>query len=655
MTALDSMGIAVLIGIAMLGVIGAWLGTGLIRSLAWRFGWIAEPRADRWHSKPTALHGGIGFYPIFFAGTVLILYYYLRDTAGALGPIGEMSKTLRLALALLGGSLLMFFLGLLDDTYRFRPATKLLFQIIGASIFIYAGGVFQLTGIYVLNLLITYFWFLGIINSINMLDNMDGLAPGVAILAGATLVYMGIYATGSADQWLMSVPLGLLLVGSLLGFWLYNRPPASIFMGDSGSLFIGYVLASLAIPSDLNGQMGIQTSGSLMGPLMVLLIPATVMAIPIFDTTLVTITRYWRAKNAFDGGQDHSSHRLVGLGLSEQRSVMLMYGLAAYGGITAIIMQRFPDLSIALFGFYALVLIFTGIYLGRVKLQTAEQDSLPPAWTPLVSNLLHKRHAIEVLLDTTVIAIAFIMAYLLRFEGTLSAPAQAAVVRSLPLVVICCLLTFALTGIYRGQWGLISISDLPRFVLSTVGGTFLSLAVVTLATRFGPGHSRSAYLIFGLLLFLALVATRLSFRLFDSIAYRLRSRASDVPQCKVLIYGAGSGGKMLFEYLTGNPDRGDYFTIDTLADHAIVGFVDDDPHKAGRLLCGLPIKTKRQWLDQVWPQSPEIWVSSRHISDETASKFASHWNGDALVRRLQVQLNPVSMNGLKTPLRRTTA
>ena len=628
-------------GIVLAASLASLLGTRLVRSLAWRFGWIAPPRGDRWHKQATALHGGLGFYPVFLVGALLVLLYSFRDPVWRLEGLAGLPASLRLALAMLVGSLTMFILGHFDDTSRFRPATKLLFQIIAASIFIYAGGMFHLTNIYVLDLLVTYIWFIGIINSINMLDNMDGLASGVAILAAATLVYMGGFATGVGDQPVLAVPLGLVLIGVLFGFWLYNRPPASIFMGDSGSLFIGFVLAALAIPSALNGSFGIHATDTLLGPLMVLLIPATVLAIPIFDTTLVTLTRTMRSQRAFDGGQDHSSHRLVVLGISERRSVWLMYGLAAFGGACAILMQRLPDLSISIFGVFALVLVFTGIYLGHVKVKEVSPRRLPRAWTPFVSSLLYKRHAVEVLLDTSIIALSMLAAYLLRFEGELAPAAQSALVWSLPLVVASCLIVFALSGIYRGQWGLISVADVPRFALSAVGGTVLSIAVVTLATRFGEGHSRSAYMIFGMLLFLSLVGTRLSFRLLDSIAMRLRSRPGESDQQRVLIYGAGSGGKMLYEFLAGNPNRNGYVTNDTLEDPAIIGFVDDDPYKAGRYLCGLPIRNAGEWSSQQWRQAPEIWISSRHISNKAAWEVARHWNGEAKVRRMKLQVDLV--------------
>lgn len=616
---------------------GAFLGTACVRRLAERYGWIVPPREDRWHKQPTALHGGAGFCPVFF-GVVWVLTWRFGAFWSADNALQAVSSDAALGVTLLAGSLLMFCIGLLDDLRQFRPVTKLLGQLVAASFFIYMGGVFPLTGIQICDLLVTYFWFIGITNAVNMLDNMDGLASGVVILAGITLVILAVSAHGLTLGGVLAVPLGLAFVAALLGFWVHNRPPATIFMGDSGSLCIGYTLAALAVPSPLNGYLGIRTDGAVLGPVLALLIPATVLAIPIFDTTLVTITRTWRAQKASQGGRDHSSHRLVGLGLSEKKAVWALYALAGFGGSVAVLMQQFPAQSLPLFGLFGLTLVLTGVYLGHVKVLTTDPGRLPPAWTPLVSTFLYKRHAAEILLDTVLIVLCFYGAHLLRFEGAVWPSTTRAMMGALPLVVASCLLAFFLAGIYRGQWRLISVADVPCHAMGVVGGTVLSLAVVVLFTRFTIGHSRSAYIIFGVLLFLAMVGTRLSFRLLDTVFLRWGGGGVSVEQQPVLIYGAGTAGKLLHEEAIRNPQ---------LQSYVVVGFVDDDPHLMGRRLCGLPVKHGTAWLGQPWPCPPEIWVSSRFIPDTRAHQLAEQWQGMAAVRRLRLQIDPV-LNGAIT-------
>jgi FlaA1/EpsC-like NDP-sugar epimerase len=209
-----------------------------------------------------------------------------------------------------------------------------------------------------------------------------------------------------------------------------------------------------------------------------------------------------------------------------------------------------------------------------------------------------------------------------------------------PLVVGSCLLAFFLAGIYRGQWRLISVSDVPSYALGVFGGVTLSLAVVTLITRFESGHSRSAYIIFGLLVFVALVGSRLSFRLLDSVLLQNVSDTKPGGRKPVLIYGAGKAGKLLSEEFMCNPQMKDYI---------LLGFVDDDPNLFGRKLCGVPVKSGAEWGNQAWNFTPEIWVSSRLISDTRASQLVMHWNGEAVLRRLMLQMEPIDAGNGVTP------
>ena len=608
---------------------GATLGTALMRRLAVRYGWLVLPRADRWHKQPTARYGGTGFYPVFLLGAIWILE---QEYGGAWRLLAGSAHEGHLAAAMLLGSLVMFTCGLWDDVQPLRPATKLLWQFVATSLFVYAGGSFPLTHVQVFDILLTYFWFVGITNAVNLLDNMDGLASGVVMVAVATIVVLAVSAEGVASTRVLTVPLGVAFIAAVMGFLLHNRPPAAIFMGDCGSLCIGYLLAALAVPSPLNSFMGIRTAGDVLRPILALLIPATVLAIPIFDTTLVTLTRAWRAQKASQGGRDHSSHRLVGLGLSETEAVGVLYVMAAFGGMIAVFMQWAPAQSLPLFGLFGLILVLTGVYLGHVKVQVVDVGQPPPAWTPLVSNLLYKRHAAQVLLDVVLITLSFYGAYLLRFEGNLSPHTTQAMMQALPLVVPSCLLTCFSVGIYGGMWRLLSVSELPRYAVGVGGGTVLSLAVVTLVTRFDIGHSRSAYIIFGMLLYLALVGSRLSFRLLDALFLGQRIRNVAAQREPVLIYGAGRAGKLLYEEVTFHPQP---------QKHVVMGFIDDDPHRVGCTLCGVPVKDACAWSQQAWSRLPEIWISSPLITNERAGQVAAQWPEKVAVRRFQLLMELV--------------
>ncbi len=608
-------------------LIGSFAGTGAMLRLSHRYGWIAVPREDRWHRRSTALHGGAGFVPIFLVAAAWIAWRAIPSSPGGWGLLSSGSD-LALALAFLAGSVVMFGIGLLDDFLQFRPATKLLWQVVAASVFIAAGGVFHVTGFPMLDIGLTYFWFIGITNAVNMLDNMDGLCSGIAIISTLTAILIAIQNGGAS----LGVVFGILLVAAVAGFWWYNKAPASIFMGDSGSLFLGFSVAALAMPTALNGAIGIEYRQRGIEGIMALLIPAMVLAMPIFDTTLVTVTRLWRGQSVSNGGRDHSSHRLVGLGLSEGRAVWVLYGFAVGGGALATLMQRFPEQLLAVLGFYLLLLLFTGIYLGRLQLTKDEAGQPPPQWTPLVSTLLFKRHAAELILDTFLILICFYTAYLLRFEGTLSDAARGALYTELPMIITTGLLGNFAFGVYLGQWRFITLADLPRYAGGVLAGTGLA-SIILLVTGFsGSGHSHTAFVIFAVLLFLCLVGCRMSFRLFDLFLGKRRRTAPDGRQ-PILIYGAGKAGKLLCEEMLCNSDFSAYEPV---------GFIDDDTSLHGSQLCDLPVLSRDGWLGKSWNMAPHIWVSSRLIPQEKAQRLAAQWAGQGHVRRFRWLLEPVS-------------
>lgn len=576
-----------------------------IKSLAYRYSWVASPKSDRWHKKPIALYGGIGIFIPFIASAGLILAVNVRNHA------------FNLFLSILIGSACVFLIGLFDDIKNLKPATKLIGQIIAASLPISLGLVLQVSPWYLVNVLLTYFWFVGIINAINMLDNMDGLSSGIVMISTlfTAVIYSSSYGMNSDSMYLQII---FVLFFSVAGFWVFNKPPASIFMGDSGSLFLGYILASITVPSKLNGFMGTSSS------MLVLIIPVAILAVPIFDTTFVTVLRKMHGRPASLGGKDHSSHRLVGLGFSEKKAVLVLYILAFLGGIVGFSLSVSSVFSIPLVVLYVILLFFIGIYLGKVKVypepDVAEQRD---RWTPIVSQLFYKRHAGEVILDIVLISVSYYIAYLLRFEGSLKGQATN-YVQSLPIIVAACMGSFFMQGIYRGIWHFISINDIGRYVKGVILGNGIGILIIVALYRF-EGYSRTAFIIFGVLLFMFMVGSRLFFRIFENIINRERS-SSD--KTKVLIYGAGQAGKLLLEESERNPLYKDY---------SVAGFIDDDPNKCNRSILGVKIfgsadlcQNKKSF------QVDELWVSSVKIDDEKIGAFVKHIGDEIKVKRFKI-------------------
>src|SRR6266704_1910034 len=211
----------------------------------------------------------------------------------------------------------MFAVGLIDDIVNLRPQLKFILQTLVGIGLVGAGATLALTPWYVVNVVATVFWFVTLTNAFNLLDNMDGVAAGVGAIAalflGVTFAFQGAWLH-AAVAWS--------LAGAALGFLRYNFHPATIFMGDAGSLFVGSLLAGLVMTSPAS------VSGSLVA---VLFVPLAIVAVPIVDTALVAVTRALASRAISQGGKDHSTHRLVALGLAERQVALLLYGFAAVG------------------------------------------------------------------------------------------------------------------------------------------------------------------------------------------------------------------------------------------------------------------------------------------------------------------------------------
>lgn len=316
--------------------------TPVCRLLACRFGLVAAPKEDRWHTKPTASLGG----PAIVAGTILAFL----AVSGFHVP--------KLMAAWLAGALLISVVGVLDDILHLRPASKLIGQIIAALIPLSLG----LTVSFfhpIVSFGIALFWITGIANAFNLIDNMDGLASGIAAIASLALA-IHLIALGN---WPLAGAAAS-LAGASLGFLVFNFKPASIFMGDGGSLFLGFSLGTLTL-MDLSSRPLVSAS--------VITVPLLVLIIPIFDTTLVTVLRVANRRPITEGGRDHSSHRLVLLGLSERSAVLTLFSLSAAAGAFSLVVPRF---STSLVVVAALVWIFIvyrfGAFLGSVPVYRSD-------------------------------------------------------------------------------------------------------------------------------------------------------------------------------------------------------------------------------------------------------------------------------------------
>jgi len=331
----------------------------ILKKLAIKFDMVDEPGERKIHDSPVPVTGGIGIY-ISFVFTIVVnlfiiiaimhnesLKVYLPKTLIAnYKKIRAVSSQL---LAVLIGSTIMFFTGLWDDLKNLSPYKKLTIQIISALILIFCGIRTTFLPGYFLNFIVTLGWIIGITNAFNLLDNMDGLSSGVALISSFVFLYVVI----SQGQHFCALIL-LTFMGSIMGFLRYNFNPASIFMGDSGSLFIGFVLASITILSSFY-KTGHPT-------FLPVLMPLLILGVPIFDTLSVILIRLKNNKPIFKGDTNHLSHRLVKIGFSKKGAVLAIYILTLVTGISAI-QLTYVDFKGGLLLIFQEVLIFILIAL----------------------------------------------------------------------------------------------------------------------------------------------------------------------------------------------------------------------------------------------------------------------------------------------------
>ncbi len=310
MTVSDTAGVVLILITALTGTL---LATPLVRQVALRTGVVDRPSARKIHLQPIPLLGGVAIYLGFVLALVFFgARYYVREVV-----------------AILIGASLMSFMGIWDDRWGLRPLIKLLGQVLAAGILLLAGVSVQVLPWTWLNWTLTVVWVVGITNALNLLDNMDGLSGGVAAVASGFFLLL---AAGSG-QFLVSA-MAAALLGACLGFLRYNFNPASIFMGDAGSLFLGFMLAALGIKLRFPSPPFPRNAH-----LVTWLIPLLVLAVPIFDTTLVTLSRLRRRIAVTTAGKDHLSHRLVSFGLTRREAVLSIYVIAFGVGMLAVLLS----------------------------------------------------------------------------------------------------------------------------------------------------------------------------------------------------------------------------------------------------------------------------------------------------------------------------
>ena len=533
--------------------------TPVVRWAAIQRDWIARPTSDRWHKKPTALLGGIAIFCALAVGlwmradSASVWRHFWKTQA----PLGLPS----LSATILIGAGFLFLIGLFDDLRNIKPQHKLIAQILSAALVVFLGFRLHWFASLTLDTMASLFWIVGITNAFNLIDNMDGLCAGVGLVACIVLAIL--FKPLAIEPYFIA----LILAGAMGGFLVYNFNPAKIFMGDCGSLVIGFSLSVLVLyyPETQN-----------VPPLARFVVPVLILLVPIMDTTLVTFIRLLSGRKASMGGRDHTSHRLVLIGFSERQAVLFLYGVGAIAGLAAVFVSRSDSLtSPAVIIPVIVAILLMGIYLSQLRIYPEKEFSLlrNRNFTPILLELTHKRQLLLVVLDSILIAFSYYLSYRLRFDGAEFVYFFKMFLVSLPAVISCKLVVFFLMGIYRGMWGYISTSDVFGYVRASLIASIVSIAALTFIYRFRD-FSKGIFIIDWLLTTVLLLGVRGSFRFFMETQKRKTLSGK-----KVVIYGAGRAGELLLREILNNSQL----------NVKPIGFVDDDPLKKGKSIQGYPI------------------------------------------------------------------
>jgi len=553
----------------------SFLITPLIERLAHKYKILDMPSERKIHKSPVPLLGGIsifiGFNAAIFLGFLLHNEYLANFVRTKWIPI-------------LIPEIIILFIGVYDDIKKVRAFQKFLFQVMAGSLVVIFGfGIHIIKNPFTGNIMdlggwsipVTILWVVGITNALNLIDGLDGLAAGISFIV-CFAVFGIAYIYQNVDIALVS----LTLAGSILGFLKYNFHPARIFLGDSGSLLLGFLLSVLSIEGAHKGAI-----------IIAVLAPLLVLGLPIMDTVLSMIRRILRPirfgepangrrpglksilrkLSIFTADDDHIHHRLLKLGFSQRKAVVLLYGVCLLLCALAFLTVAKQNINITIF--LVAILIASVIGIQSLKYQEFRVFHHGRFLNLLDWPLIGKTY-FQVFIDLLFIFLSYYLSTLIIRGGFEYLAVKNAFIETFPLVLIVKIAVFYLAGLYKGTWRYTGITDLVKIIKAMIlssGTMYLALALLAKHGTL-PGGLFFVLDFYFLLTFVG--GFRIASRGFD---YYYRNK--NLEGAKILIYGAGRrGGLLVKEFPNLSSSRSQ-----------IVGFIDDDPAKNEEAQTGIPV------------------------------------------------------------------
>jgi UDP-GlcNAc:undecaprenyl-phosphate/decaprenyl-phosphate GlcNAc-1-phosphate transferase len=561
----------IVVGIVALVAFGfTFAGVPLAKRLALRYGITDKPGPGHPHKQVTAKLGGVAILAGFTISLVLF---------------GSMPLWMGLCTSA------MLAVGIADDIWVLTPRTKLVVQFLIAASFTitsrHIGYPFWLW----FSAVIMGFWLVATTNAFNLIDGLDGLACGIGIIA-CSAVFASSILGGNRERAIQAAALG----AALLSFLPYNWPPATIFMGDSGSLPIGFLLGVLAFQADATARNS--------SVLAAYVLPLFVMLVPLLDAGTVTIARISTGRAVSARGLDHLHHRLLSLGLSHRTAVVFCCAMALVSALYATTAGAMPRayliltvpmalLALAPFALFLIDLAFEinspGATYGHVH-----------GLARMILSFGYRLRLVEVLLDMCLAAASYFAAFLLWTNFRVSDEMLGPLLRGAPWILSASCLAFYFTHIYRRTWRYVGLTDVLQFGIASVGATLIAmvLAVLNLVPLWP-----ASVIVFGVMLFDLLLATRVSFRVFHQALAALATA-----ERRILIVGAHPGWTDIVRECSKRTGRRT----------KVVGFVDNDLFMRRMMIRGVRVLGSVDAVEKIYGSTPfdEIVIAGKQLDQE---------------------------------------
>jgi UDP-GlcNAc:undecaprenyl-phosphate GlcNAc-1-phosphate transferase len=617
----------------LIALISSLFLTPVVRSAARKLRALDLPGGRKVHDQPIPRLGGISIF-VTFNLSLLITYqfdffYFPVDFLRAIN-YGW----------LLVASGIVLGVGVVDDLRRIPPSIKFFFQIIAGLIVALTcckiEGIslpFGSISLGIWSIPVTVIWVVAITNAINLLDGLDGLAAGTSFI-----VCLATFGISLFNQNIGISLVSVILAGSIFGFLKYNFHPASIFLGDSGAYFLGFILSVLPLMSSLKGTTTIA-----------ILIPILALGLPIMDTALSMFRRLLKSlhildvdrdKNVvkfffldgwsiFKADRDHIHHRLLQMGFTQKKAVAFLYIVSLILGGLAFSSVYFKNINYALFLATIGIASYIGIKkLGYTEIQFLRNGTLLPLFDAPGFNF----KILRIFVDMAFIALAYYLALLLRFEGGFDPSIKEYYVKTIPLVLPVKLGIFYISSLYKGAWRYTGVSDLIKILKAVALGCILSAMLLWIIPGYGV-ISRAVFIIDFNLLFFFLIGERSSFRILEHLYLSKNHRGR-----KILIYGVGKGSVHALNEFINNPRL----------DLSPVGFIDEDERNKGKQVNGYPVLGSLDSLEAILKKNSisEIVVTSDNISEDRMERLSQIcYSYQISLRRFQTRLEEIPVNG----------